>query len=147
LHRLSNVVHLEPPADHRFKFSLFIEVEKLLPGLLDPGRIVLPVTAPVEPHDTVILDQDMVRNKVGELAAGESDQQQPPFERNALRAALADLASDRVVDHVDAAAAGFALYHIDEVFLFIVEGNVGSLLLEQLELCVRPRGGEYAAGS
>ena len=102
------------------------------------------VEAPVHADDRVVLDQHVVRARLGEPAAGEADDEDAAFERDALRRTVVGVAADGVVDDVGAAPAGELLHRVDEVVLAVVDREVGAELLADLDLLRSARGRDHA---
>src|SRR6185503_807525 len=127
---------MKAAADNRFQSARFVDTHELVPSLIDPGRIVLPISSPVKPDHAVVFHQHVIRNEVRELPAGETNHNQSSFEGDAFGAALAELAANRIVDYIGAAAVCFALYHLDEISGLIIQGDIRAVFANKLELVV-----------
>src|SRR5437867_1761946 len=128
LHRVGDLFHVIATSNHRLQHSALIKLHQLVPTLFDLRRIVVAIRSPVKSDYAVVLYQDVIREEVGKLSAGESDQHQPSLEADALGAALADLAADWIIDHIGATPACFALDRFHEVFRLIIQRNVNAVL-------------------
>ena len=77
----------------------------------------------------------------GMLAGGEADDQEPPVPRGRAQRRFGVLATDRIVDDVGAGAVGQRLDALLQIFLGVVDDQVGAVTLAGLELLrpTRPR--------
>ena len=76
----------------------------------------------------------MVRARVGEAAAGETDDEDATLERDALRRTVVGVTTDRVIDHVRAPTAGELLDRVDEVTGPVVDHQLSSEVPTHLDL-------------
>ena len=104
------------------------------PGRGEPGQlgvafgdragVPLLVQAPVQADDRVVLHERVVQRGRRDVAAGEADDQDPAFERDALGGLAERVAAHRVVHDVRAASAGDVLDDRDEVLTVPVHDHV-----------------------
>src|SRR5262249_55669421 len=143
----SNFLHRKTSSDHWFDSAIFKKLKQLFPGLIDFCGILLSVGPPMKSDNTIILDQNVIRGIDRELAAGESDHQDPAFKCNALCAALAHFSTDWIVDHICAATTGLSFHKLNEVFALIVDCEVCTVLANKIELVIGSCGPNDLSGS
>src|SRR5205085_1900129 len=115
------------------------------PGGFDLRGVMLAIGSPVQTDDAVILDQNMIAGKAGELTAREADDDQAALEGDAFSAALAGLAAYRVIDHICAAPGGFAFDHLDEIFGLIIDDDICAVVTNHREFVIRAGGADDLA--
>ena len=103
-------------------------------GLVHELRLHHVVEPPVHADHRIVLDEDVVGAGLGEAAAGEPDDQDATFERDALRRPVVRVTTDRVVDHVGATTVGELLHRVDEVTGAVVDHDFRAEIPAHLHL-------------
>src|SRR5215470_1273781 len=106
---------------------------------------MLAVGPPVKSNHAIVFNQYVVRDEIREFAAGKSDYDQTAFKSYAPGAALADFASDRIINHVRAAPLCLALYKIDKILCLVVDRKMRPIFQYDIKLVVRTGGADYLA--
>src|SRR5690606_32807484 len=101
------------------------------------ARVLDAAAAPVDADDGDVLEQDAVGGDRGNPAGREADDEQAAFGGDALGRQVEDVAADRVVDDVDAAAAGERLDLFVPALDGVVDDRVGAEPAAEGALCVR----------
>src|SRR5262245_34626696 len=103
-------------------------------GFGEEGGMLAHVLAPKSTHNRNIFQQNSVDLNRGYAAAREADDQEPAFRGDAFGREIENIASDRIVNHVGAAAAGDLVHAIYPARIVVIEGMLRALRPAEVEL-------------
>ena len=137
LERLAGALERQRRVDRGAQLALgdpreqLLAVRAVLRGLAHRER------APEHADDLAALEQHEVERNLRDVAGGEADDEVAALPGDAAQRRLGERAADRIVDDVDAVAAGERLDALLEILVRVVDALVGAVLAAERELVGR----------
>src|SRR6185437_60343 len=141
--RLRYLAEIEGVRHMRLELALLEPAEELREGVRHELGLVATIGAPEESDDVDVLHQHDVRRYLRDAAAGEADDDDASLPGDRAQALIEGVAADRIIDDIDAAAAGDVLDAVADLLARIVDEVIGAGTLGDLELVRPARRGDH----